>query len=172
MTLDEYFEGNDRSRQLFEALRGVIESIGAAEIRVTKSQVAFRRRKAFAWAWIPGKYLRGRGAPLVLTLSFRHKDSSPRWKEIVEPAPGRFTHHLELYSAGDIDDEVRGWLQACMDKQFESTAPNLLFPYKVSSNLTLLLHRIDNLPMRFCYNRPMLGDPTGDALACRSVSGI
>ena len=35
---------------------------------------------------------------------------SPRWKEIVEPAPGRFTHHLELYFADDVDDQVRCWL--------------------------------------------------------------
>jgi hypothetical protein len=111
VTLDDYFSGKEESRQLFESLRGVIEAIGAVEIRVTRSQVAFQRRKAFAWAWIPGKYLRGRGAPLVLTLSFPHRDASPRWKEIVEPAPGRFTHHLELWSAGDIDEEVRDWLR-------------------------------------------------------------
>lgn len=110
MILDEYFRGNDGSRKLFEALRNVIESIGHAEIRVTKSQVAFYRRKAFAWAWIPGKYLRGRGAPLVLTISFRRRHASPRWKEIVQPAPGRFTHHLELHSAEEIDHEVRDWL--------------------------------------------------------------
>ena len=42
---------------------------------------------------------------------FRHRDPSPRWKEIVEPAPGRFTHHLELWTAGDMDNEVRDWLQ-------------------------------------------------------------
>jgi hypothetical protein len=34
-----------------------------------------------------------------------------RWKQIVEPAPGRFTHHLELHTASEIDDEVRRWLQ-------------------------------------------------------------
>jgi hypothetical protein len=111
MALDEYFEGSDESRKLFEALRDVIESIGLAEIRVTKSQIAFVRQKPFAWVWIPGKYLRGRGAPLVLTLSFRQQDLSPRWKEIVEPAPGRFTHHLELFSTADLDEEVRQWLQ-------------------------------------------------------------
>jgi hypothetical protein len=64
---------------------------------------------------MPGTYLRGRHAPLVLTLSFRHRDPSPRWKEIVEPKPGRFTHHLELYSATDIDDEVCSWLQAAWE---------------------------------------------------------
>ena len=111
MTLDEFFQGYEASRQLFDALRDAIDAIGPAELRVTKSQIAFRRRVAFAWAWLPARYLRGRVAPLVLTLSFRHRDASPRWKEIVEPAPGRFTHHLELYAVTDIDDEVRDWLR-------------------------------------------------------------
>jgi hypothetical protein len=111
MKLDEYFVGREKSWRIFESLRDMIDSLGMAEIRVSKSQVAFYRRKAFAWACIPGQYLRGRGAPLVLTLALRHRDPSPRWKEVVEPAPGRFTHHLELWSASDIDDEVQAWLQ-------------------------------------------------------------
>jgi hypothetical protein len=117
MTLDEFFAGQEQSRQLFDALRQVVEAIGPVELRVTKSQVAFRRTavpsrpKAFAWAWRPGQYIRGRTAPLVLTLGLRRRDASPRWKEIVEPTPGWFTHHLELYSGGDIDEEVRLWLR-------------------------------------------------------------
>jgi hypothetical protein len=110
-TLDEFFAGYEASRPLFEALREAIEELGPAELRVTKSQIAFYRRKAFAWAWIPDQYLRGKHAPLVLTLGFRYRDSSPRWKEIVEPYPGRFTHHLEIYSASDIDAEVLSWLR-------------------------------------------------------------
>jgi hypothetical protein len=115
--LDEFFAGQEQSRELFEALRQAVETIGPADLRVTKSQVAFRRtavpsrRKAFAWAWRPGQYLRGRTAPLVLTLGLRRRDASPRWKQIVEPSPGRFTHHLELYAIQDIDDQVRGWLR-------------------------------------------------------------
>ena len=111
MILDEFFEGQDESRQLIEALRSVVEGIGSADVRVTKSQISFRRRMAFAWVWMPGKYLRRKSAPLVLTLSFRGRVPSPRWKEIVEPSPGRFTHHLELYSVDDIDDQVRDWLR-------------------------------------------------------------
>ena len=110
MTLDEYFAGHDEARRLFEPLRRVIETFEGVDMRVTKSQVAFYRHRAFAWAWIPGKYVRGRVAPLVLTLALPFRDPSPRWKEIVEPSPGRFTHHLELYSARDIDNEVRLWL--------------------------------------------------------------
>jgi hypothetical protein len=111
MTLDEFFKGYEESRQLFDAVLNTIEVIGPAELRVTKSQIAFRHGKAFAWAWIPGKYLRGKTAPLVLSLAFRKREPSPRWKEIVEPSPGRFMHHLELYSANDIDSEVRDWLR-------------------------------------------------------------
>jgi hypothetical protein len=111
MTLEEFFEGQELSRQLFDALRGMIEKLGPVELRVTKSQIAFRRGKAFAWAWMPGKYLRRKAAPLVLSVSLPERDASPRWKQIVEPAPGRFMHHLELYAIDEIDDEVRAWLQ-------------------------------------------------------------
>ncbi len=111
MTLDEFFAGWDDSRRVFEALSRAADTVGPAQLRVTKSQVVFRRGRAFAWAWMPGAYLRGAHAPLVLTLSLRRREVSPRWKEIVEPAPGRITHHLELRSAADIDEEVQGWLQ-------------------------------------------------------------
>ena len=111
MTLDEFFAGQDESRRVFEILRAAVEAIGPTELRITKSQIAFRRQRAFAQAWMPGKYLRGDLVPLVLSLSLSRRDPSPRWKQIVEPAPGRFTHHLELRSHADIDDEVRTWLQ-------------------------------------------------------------
>jgi len=60
MTLDEFFEGQERSRGLYKAIEAAISTIGPAEIRITKSQIAFRRKRGFAWAWIPGRYLRGR----------------------------------------------------------------------------------------------------------------
>jgi hypothetical protein len=61
---------------------------------------------------MPGKYLRRKAAPLVPSVSLPDRDVSPRWKSIVEPAPGRFMHHLELYTIDEIDDEVRAWLWA------------------------------------------------------------
>ena len=111
MTLEEFFKGQDESRQIFEALHRAIESIGPTELRISKSQISFRRRKAFAWAWMPSQYLKGQVAPLVLTLSFPSRSESSRWKEIVEPKEGYFTHHLELHSPEDVDDEVRSWLR-------------------------------------------------------------
>lgn len=112
ITLDEYFADRDPlSREIFEAVRSTVESQGPVEIRATKSQVAFRTRLAFAWVWIPAQYLHGDVAPLVLTVDLRRHDQSPRWKEVVEPRSGRFTHHLELRSTDDLDGEVLRWLR-------------------------------------------------------------
>jgi hypothetical protein len=111
MTLEQFFAGHEDSRDIFEALRHALALIGPAQLRVSKSQVSFRRRKAFAWAWMPGMYLRVPGPPLVLTVALHGRDASPRWKEIIEPYPGRLIHHLELRSTAEVDDEVRAWLQ-------------------------------------------------------------
>ena len=110
-TIEELFAGQDEARQLFDAVQQVVQAIGPVELKVSKSQVAFYHRRAFAWVWRPGQYLSGKTAPLVLTIGLRRRDGSQRWKEVVEPYPGRFTHHLELYAVLDVDDEVRGWLQ-------------------------------------------------------------
>lgn len=111
MSLEEFFSGYPQSRQIFDRLYQELIPLGALELRVTKSQVALRRKKAFAWVWIPGRYLPGSPVPLVLTVALRQRDPSPRWKEIVEPYPGRFTHHLELRSCSEIDAQVLDWLQ-------------------------------------------------------------
>ena len=111
MTLDEFFAEHWDSRRIFEAVREAVEQAGPAQIRVTKSQVAFRRRTGFAFVWMPDMYLRRGDVPLVLTVGLRRQDDSPRWKQVVEPAPGRFTHHLELRDPADVDDEVRDWLR-------------------------------------------------------------
>src|SRR5512140_1810222 len=113
MTLEEFFQDYESSRPIFEALGALIDSIGTTELRITKSQIAFWRRRCVARVWIPGQYLHGSGkAPLVLTLGFDQRDNSPRWKQIVEPAPGHFTHHLVLFSPGEVDEQVKEWLKA------------------------------------------------------------
>lgn len=110
MTLDDYFRGFETSRPLFEALSGLVDSIGGAEVRVSKSQVAFIHGRTFAWTWIPDRYLGDGHAPLVLSISLPRRDPSERWKQVVEPATGRFMHHLEVFAASELDREVRDWL--------------------------------------------------------------
>jgi hypothetical protein len=110
-TFGEYLDTHPDSAALLEHLRRAILAIGPVEEKESKSQLAFRRRRTVAAAWAPGQYLGQRGAPLVLTLTFAERDPSPRWKEIVEPKPGAYTHHLELNNPREIDEQVRVWLQ-------------------------------------------------------------
>lgn len=116
MALEQLFQGHEISARLFAAVRAAIAEVGPADVRVTTSQIAFRRRTGFAFAWMPNMYLRKGGVPLVLTIGLRRRDDSPRWKQVVEPAPGRFTHHLELRSEDDVDDEVLAWLREAWEQ--------------------------------------------------------
>jgi hypothetical protein len=111
MTITDFFAGHPTSRQIFDALHLAIDTVGANTLRVTKSQVAFRRKRAFAWAWMPGIYLHGKTAPLVLSVALCRRAASPRWKEVVQPTRTRFMHHLELYSPEEVDGDVLRWLQ-------------------------------------------------------------
>lgn len=110
-TLEQYLGDHPGSADLLRALRRILALVGPVEEQLTKSQLAFRRTRIVAWAWAPGQYRRGRGAPLALSFDFPSRDRSPRWKEVVEIRPGRFMHHLELWSAEDLDDEVEAWLR-------------------------------------------------------------
>jgi hypothetical protein len=114
-TISDYLAAHEDSAALLDHVRRVIAEIGPVQERVSKSQVAFGRRRTMAWAWAPGQYLTGKVAPLVLTFDFPSRDASPRWKEIVETGPTRFTHHLELHDRDDLDDEVREWLRVAWE---------------------------------------------------------
>jgi hypothetical protein len=110
MSEREFFRGNAKARAVYRAVRRITEDLDDSELRVSKSQIGFYRKHPFASVWKPGQYLKGDRPPLVLTIFLRRRDTSDRWKEVVEPQPGRFTHHLELGAAADVDDEVRGWI--------------------------------------------------------------
>lgn len=122
MTLDEFFNGKEKSRQLFEAVTQAVLAAGPFELQVTKSQIAFKAGRVFGWVWIPGQYIKSI-VPLVLSVSLPSQDGSVRWKQIVEPAPGRFMHHLELNSADEVDEEVVVWLTRAREFANRFSAP-------------------------------------------------
>lgn len=109
--IDGFFDGRHLAASLFRSVCEAVEAAGPSTIRVTKSQIAFSTRRAFAWVWTPDRYLRSPTlAPLVLSVALPRRDGSTRWKEVVEPSPGRWVHHLEIFRAEDIDVEVLAWL--------------------------------------------------------------
>jgi hypothetical protein len=109
--IERFFADRPTARRIFVAVERAVTATGAATMRVTKAQIAFRRQRGFAWVWTPDRWLAGDIAPLVLSVALSRRDPSARWKQIVEPTPGRWMHHLELRSARAVDGDVRAWLR-------------------------------------------------------------
>jgi hypothetical protein len=106
-----FFSDHPLGLAVFKRVRAITESLGPVDVRVSKSQVAFRRRRGFAYLWLPGMYLARPDAAVVLSVAVRHQIESPRWKQVVEPSPGQWMHHLEITDVSELDEEVSGWLR-------------------------------------------------------------
>jgi hypothetical protein len=116
MQPDEFFDGHPVAAAVFEKVRSVLDGLGPVQVRTSKSQVAFRRKRGFAYLWMPGQYLSKPDAEVVLSIALGRHDRSKRFKEVAHPAPGQWMHHLELDGPGDIDDQVAGWLREAADR--------------------------------------------------------
>lgn len=95
---------------VYERTRRVLAGLDDVTVRVSKSQVAFRRRRGFAYLWRPRRYLRGAQVDVVLSIALAREDRSARFKEVAHPAPRVWIHHLELRDVDEIDDEIEALL--------------------------------------------------------------
>lgn len=93
--------GSPRVR-LYRTVEQAVGAIGEVSITVTKSQIAFGRRKRFAYLWRPGQYLRS-DVPAVLSIALPYEVASPRFKQVAHPSPTVWMHHLELNLVDEID---------------------------------------------------------------------
>lgn len=113
---EEFFAGHPAALAVFFRVRLVLELLGPVDIRTTKSQVAFRRTRGFAYLWLPGQYLARPAADVVLSIALGRPDPSPRFKEVVHPSPKHWLHHLEIQDADAVDDEVVSWLREAAER--------------------------------------------------------
>ncbi len=115
-TPEELFGGEPVATTTWAAVHAAVSAFGPVEVRVSRGQVALRRRRGFAYLWAPGTYLRGRGAPVVVSVALGREDPSPRWKEVVRPSRRHWMHHLEVTDPAQVDDEVVAWLREAWER--------------------------------------------------------
>jgi hypothetical protein len=113
---EEFFAGHPLALMVFFRVHSVLGRLGPVDVRTTRSQVAFRRGRGFAYLWLPGQYLAKPAADVVLSLALGRHDPSPRFKEVVHPSPRHWMHHLEINNPDDVDDEVVGWLREAFER--------------------------------------------------------
>lgn len=113
-TPEGFFTGSPDGLALFAAVQQAVSEVGDATVTVTKSQIAFRRRKGFAYVWRPGQYLAS-DVPAVLSIPLPYEVASDRFKSVAHPASNVWMHHLELFRTAQIDADVRCWLSEAYD---------------------------------------------------------
>jgi hypothetical protein len=113
-TPEQFFSGSPAGLALYHAVADAIRSLGPAEVRVSRAQIAFRRGKGFAFVWRPGQYVKTE-VPAVLSFGLPQELHSRRFKQVVHPAPRVWMHHVELRDPSQVDAEVRGWLAAAYE---------------------------------------------------------
>lgn len=116
MTPGDFFAGHPLGLAVYDKLASTLARVCPVSVRVSKSQVAFRRTRGFAYLWLPGQYLRNPGAEVVLSVALGRHDPSPRFKEVAHPAPRQWIHHLEIHDVTDLDEEVVAWLSEAADR--------------------------------------------------------
>ena len=112
-----FFDGHPEELALYEALfRAVEAAFPEGRVRVQKTQISFYGRHLFAAASLPVR--RRKDWPrtcLVVTVGLGYRLESPRVAVASEPYPGRWTHHILVTEAGQIDEELMGWLREAWD---------------------------------------------------------
>lgn len=106
-----FFTGHPEAWKIYLAVRSMVQSVGPSLVRVSTSQVAFRRRRGFAYVWMPGRWLRHPASEVVLSVALGRPDPSPRFKQVAHPAKGIWIHHLEVRHVAALDDEVERWIR-------------------------------------------------------------
>lgn len=109
MTPRALFDHQPFALSVVDRVTSIVGSIGDATVRTTKSQVAFRRRRGFAYLWPP--VFGGRGVEIILSIALGRRDASPRFKEVAHPTPRVWMHHMEIVDLAQLDDEVEAWLR-------------------------------------------------------------
>lgn len=109
-------DGHPLAESVYKKVHGCLEALGPFDVRTTKSQIAFRRKRGFAYLWQPGRYLTNPDAEIVLSIALGREVRSDRFKEVVNPAEHHWMHHLEIHDPDDVDEEVVGWLREAFDR--------------------------------------------------------
>ena len=113
-----FFDAHREALPLFEALEAsIFARFPQAQKRVQKTQITYYHRHVFACVSF-ARVRRKAELPatwLTLTLGLPYPLDSERVAVKSEVYPGRWTTHLVLGSAAELDGELLGWLNEAYD---------------------------------------------------------
>ena len=108
------FDSHPAALPLYEKLKGsILAEIPESRIEVKKTQISFFTKHMFAAAsFTPVRKVKERPEPfLTVTFGLPYRVTANRIDAAVEPYPGRWTHHVMIGSAAEVDAELLGWIR-------------------------------------------------------------
>jgi hypothetical protein len=101
------------------AVHGLVQRLledGSVEVRTSRSQVAFRRRRGFAHLRLPGRHLRDRAADVVLSVVLAAVTTPRAGGRWCTPRRRAGCTTPEGRDPAEIDDEAAAWLREAADR--------------------------------------------------------
>ncbi len=114
MSIDEemFFQTMPQMLPLYAVLKEKLQkAYPEMKIKVAKTQISFRSRYVFAVVSLPWR--RQKGWPeryMLVSFGLAARRQSPRIRQAVEAYPGRWTHHVVVQTAEEIDRELLDWI--------------------------------------------------------------
>lgn len=114
MSIDEemFFQTMPQMLPLYAVLKEKLQkAYPEMKIKVAKTQISFRSRYVFAVESLPWR--RQKGWPeryMLVSFGLAARRQSPRIRQAVEAYPGRWTHHVVVQTAEEIDRELLDWI--------------------------------------------------------------
>ncbi len=95
----------------------VLTEIPDVKVKVAKTQISFSNKRGFAFvSFNPCRRAKERpDAWMTVSFGLGYRKEAERIDVATEPYPGRWTHHLMVGSAAEIDDELMGWIKEAAD---------------------------------------------------------
>ena len=112
---EEFFADDEQAAAIYRAIARSLAALEGVRVVVSKSQVAFRARRVFAYAWAPKHYLKS-DVPVVVSIALREELRSSRFKEVAHPSTSTWMHHLELRLVKDVDNELIAWISRAYEE--------------------------------------------------------
>lgn len=109
-----FFDKRLQALPLYEALeKRIFTEINDVTVKVQKTQISFSNRHNFAFvSFLPIRKVRERPKNyIVVSFGLNRKLDSTRIDAATEPYPNRWTHHILISTAEEIDDELMGWIK-------------------------------------------------------------
>ena len=111
-----FFNARPDALPLYEAVQAAalaLDEFGPVTVKVSKTQISFYNRRLFACASF-ARVKKAKDLPkpwLTVTFGLDRKVEDPRIAVATEPYPRRWTHHVVIGSAAEVDAQLIGWLR-------------------------------------------------------------